>query len=453
MSVVVIRQGILDTIQDAGRYGYQHLGVNPDGCMDLTAASIANILVGNQRNEPLIELHFPASSFQFNEDCLIALSGADFQATVDDKPILINTAVYLNKGSILKFTHLNKGCRCYLSVHGGWEIESWANSYSTNLKASIGGYEGRALKKNDELKIKTGRFQIKAGASKIPLAINADVTSFYLPAPVIRCVPGSEFDWLCDEGKTLLSSCLFQISLQSDRMGYRLQGNNLLQKNTTQLLSSAVTRGTVQLLPSGQLIILMADHQTTGGYPKIAHVISSDFGSLAQMRPNEKVRFQIITHKEAEDAYLMQQQLLDQLEHEVLFQFKELIEAGELNFSIKERYEEDKEFDSIKDEDTNNGSSKSPPQSPMQLIDTDKRISSSIYLDTPASGTTKKVIYSVEDKILEVELKGGRIYQYLSFPFKEWMKYKDEIASGKSSGQFYNYVVKKYDYREVKLNK
>jgi antagonist of KipI len=456
MSIVVIKQGILDTIQDEGRFGYQHLGINPNGCMDEVAATIANMLAGNDRGHPVIELHFPAATLQFDDDYLIAFAGADFQPTINNKTVPLNTPVWVTHGSTLKFAHVNKGSRCYMAIQGTWDLDIWKNSYSTNLKASVGGYEGRALRKNDVLKVKNGNWKIENGTSATSsTVINSIASSLYLTAEAIRCVDGNEYNLLSDEAKKTFASSSFQISVQSDRMGYRLQGNELRQTETKQLLSSAVTRGTVQLLPSGQLIVLMADHQTTGGYPKVAHVISSDFPTLAQMRPNEKLRFQLVTHDEAEEAYIKQQELLQQLENEIVLCFKESLSARAPNLFTEESYKEDGSSLDVEEAGKGYRSSEKSPAStrqPARFPDTNERISSSIYLDTPTSGITRKVIYSLEDKILEVELKEGTIYQYLHFPFDEWTAYKDEIVTGKSSGQFYSYIAKKYDYREVRLN-
>ena len=311
MSILIVKQGILDTIQDMGRYGYQHLGINPCGAMDTFAATMANILVGNEKNEAVIEMHFPASSFLFGEKCMIALSGADFHATLYNEPIPLNTAVIVKENSILEFKQFRHGERCYLAIHGGFDIEQWLNSYSTHLKAVAGGYSGRQLKKDDVLKLKEPRFNFSSyHKSFFTLPVTVDVAAFYDHSPKVRCVQGSEFDWLSSEAKKTLPSSSFRISLRSDRMGYCLEGISLDTNTNKQLISSAVTKGTIQLLPSGQLIILMADHQTTGGYPKIAHVISADIPKLGQMRPNRIIQFEFVTFAEAEEIFMQQQQFL-----------------------------------------------------------------------------------------------------------------------------------------------
>ena len=150
MNLRIIKGGVLDTVQDLGRYGCQHLGINPTGAMDKVAAQLANILVGNDPVEPVIEMHFPASEFFFEQPALIAITGADFSAHVNGEPIETMHPVLLSKYSILQFHAMSKGARAYLSVFGGLSIEPWLESRSTHLRAGIGGYKGRSLQKDDE---------------------------------------------------------------------------------------------------------------------------------------------------------------------------------------------------------------------------------------------------------------------------------------------------------------
>ena len=330
MSVVIIKRGLLDTIQDEGRFGFQHLGINTGGSMDLAAARVANMLVGNKTTEAVIELHFPAASFRFQKNCLIALSGADFYPAINNDLVPLNTAIIASESSVLKFNQYRKGCRCYLAVHGGWDAELWLSSYTTNIRASAGGYKGRALKKEDVIEIHPaldGTQFIPPGTKQnsnskiLPVTINID--HLYDQAKKIRCVTGNEYDGLDEDSKNKFQSSSFTITSQSDRMGYRLVGEMLRNVKDQQLLSSAVSRGTIQLLPSGELIILMADHQTTGGYPKIAHVISADFPKLAQMHPNEHLEFEFIIHTAAEEAFIEQQQFLQLTEDSIKLQLQQ----------------------------------------------------------------------------------------------------------------------------------
>ena len=310
MSLEVVRAGLLDTIQDGGRFGYQHLGINPNGVMDKLAMHIANALVGNAYNEAVIEMAFPAAIFIFNNACLIALSGADFGATINGRSIPINHPIAIPSKSELKFTKNNSSSFSYLAVQHGFEIQQWLNSASTNLKATVGGCKGSALKKGDFISFKQNRFTFSE-ASVFPWS---PIVSFYNEPQLIHCIKGVEFDWLAKTSQKKLLKNSFVIITRSDRMGYCFQSEALVKLKDTELLSTAVQFGTVQLLPSGQLICLMADHQTTGGYPRVAQVIQSDLPKLAQRKPNESITFKFVSLKEAEDRLVKQFQQLQQIQ-------------------------------------------------------------------------------------------------------------------------------------------
>jgi antagonist of KipI len=300
--IQVVKQGLLDTIQDEGRYGYQHLGINPGGAMDRVALYLANSLVGNDLKEAAIELHFPASAFLFEEDAMIALSGADFGAMINDIPISINKPVLISRNSILRFTRPVSGARCYLAIRGGLVLERWLNSFSTHLKAEAGGLEGRRLQKNDRLPFKlTAHYEWLPDALELPWS--ADIRGLYPETNTIRILKGS--DWVDD-----ITCATFLITEQSDRMGFRLKGPAIHTAHTEERLSAGVTRGTIQLLPDGQLIILMADHQTTGGYPRVAHVITADLPALAQYNADQRFSFQLTDLDTATQLYNQQEQHL-----------------------------------------------------------------------------------------------------------------------------------------------
>lgn len=317
MSIQITKQGIADSIQDTGRYGWQNLGINPGGAMDTMAAQIANLLVGNPFDEAVIELHFPASSFLFEEQTLIALSGADFEATINGLPVPLNTGIVIASNTLLAFKNRVSGARVYLAVRNGFTITKWNNSFSTNLIAGAGGYKGRYLRKNDSIGMHFFKnySDILQGKPFTPLTWEINATEVYFPTDFIRIIEGNEYNWLTDESKQLLLSGSFTISMQSNRMGYRMIGEPFHFSNTQQVISSGLTNGTIQVLPNGQIIILMADHQTTGGYPRIAHVISADLPKLAQMNPKSEIHFQIITLQEAENIYYRQQLYLLQLQN------------------------------------------------------------------------------------------------------------------------------------------
>jgi len=311
---------MLDTIQDQGRHGYQQVGINPTGVMDKYAATIANILVGNILNEAVIEMHFPAASILFEHSALIALSGADFNASINGIPVPNNHPVLVNKNTTLQFLSLKNKSRCYLAIKGGMKLSKWLNSYSTNLKAEAGGFAGRKLLKDDviELNKKSDLNKnneadpIATGFKILPWKANED---FGIEATTdLLIIKGGEWEWLDVDSREKFLKNPFFISHNSDRMGYRLASEPLHSIINAELVSSAVSFGTIQLLPDGQLIILMADHQTTGGYPRLGNIISTHLPMLAQMKAGDKIRFNFTDLQVAESLILKQQQHLLQLE-------------------------------------------------------------------------------------------------------------------------------------------
>lgn len=309
MAIEVIKAGIADTFQDAGRYGHQHVGINPNGAMDLLALHVANALVGNEMSEAVLELCFPASVLLFKKPALIALSGGNFKAEANGNPIPINQAIVVSAGSELKFTGVEKGVFCYLAIHGGFNLLPWLNSNSTNVKARAGGWYGRSLQKNDVIGF---RKDLAYSETKV-FPWRANVFDFYDDSKNFQFLRGQEFDWLDEKSKESLKQESFMITSFRDRMGYRLKGVTLIKQNL-ELISTAVTFGTIQLLPDGQLIILMADHQTTGGYPRVAQIIAADRSRLVQRNVGNEIQFQEIGLQEAEDLTLTQSKILKQIQ-------------------------------------------------------------------------------------------------------------------------------------------
>lgn len=331
MNLRIIKPGVLDTVQDMGRYGYQHLGINPGGAMDKLAMQVANSLVGNPLNDAVIEMHFPAAAIFFEKPALIAIAGADFTATVNGEPVPLLHPILLGKFSILQFHRAQRGARTYLAIHGGLKIKPWLNSSSTNLKAEMGGYSGRALQKDDEIGFgpcKTdwhpllGKQEFKILPWQADMQWNDEV-----PANEMQALQGKEWNRLADESKKFLLNESFTITIQSDRMGYRLKGQALQTTNTEEIVSSAVSFGTVQLLPDGQLIVLMADHQTTGGYPRLAHIISACHSPLAQLKPGDEMRIRITDQLTAENLLFKKQQHLLQLQNACKFRLEEYLRS------------------------------------------------------------------------------------------------------------------------------
>ena len=307
MSIFVEKSGILTTVQDLGRRRFRRFGINPNGAMDARAARLINILLGNDETAAVLEMHFPAPVLQFEENAVVALGGADFGARLDGEPVENWRPYFVEKGNVLKFAEKKSGNRVYLAVKNGFRIERWLGSFSTNLRACVGGFSGRNLRKNDRIifnekrKTENGKY---FGRSKFPYKISDDLIPRYSRLPTVRAVAGAEFDDLTALSERDFLKQNFTISNNSDRMGFRLTGAPLYLLDKIEMISSAVDFGTIQLLPDGQMIILMADHQTSGGYPRIAHVASHDLPVIAQLGAGDKVNFELISLSEAENLLI-----------------------------------------------------------------------------------------------------------------------------------------------------
>ncbi len=309
MSICVIKKGVLDTIQDQGRYGYQHLGINPCGAMDRVAMQIANALTGNVRQEPVLEIHFPAPILLFETAVLMAIGGADFDARLNQsQSVPINRCIAMKAGTQLSFHQQINGARAYIAVQDGFLIKSWLNSASTHIGLNGAGtilQNGMTLlfKKNTRSQPNENKVFNWGAVSPVNYQDHT-----------IRYIAAHECNRLNQSIQEKLHNSSFVIDKTSNRMGYRLQGPDLTADTTTEIISTAVTGGTIQLLPNGQLIILMADHQTTGGYPRIGHIISADFPKLAQLKAGDSFQLKRVTLQQAHEELWKQELHLKQLE-------------------------------------------------------------------------------------------------------------------------------------------
>lgn len=329
MSIRVLKPGLLSTIQDLGRYGSQKYGVIVSGAMDTFAHKSANILVGNQELEATLEMTVIGAALQFDLDTLISICGANMSPTINGISVPMWRPVLVRAGESLHFGSSRIGCRCYLGVAGGFDVPLEMNSYATYLRAGIGGLKGRALKEGDELSSKTlsslGR-QIMSKVCSIsgqeafaavPWFITNHIKPPYEANPTVRVIEGPQFNWFDQESIANFVSQPFRIQPQSDRMGYRIEGPALALTNRRELLSEAVTFGTVQVPPDGNPIVLMADRQTTGGYPKIAQVVSVDLPLLAQTQIGSMINFQLVSLRKAQEMKLTLSMSLDLLKKSV----------------------------------------------------------------------------------------------------------------------------------------
>ncbi len=324
MSLKVIKSGILDTIQDLGRWGHQHLGINPTGAMDTYSMRVTNMMVGNEPGEAVIEMHFPSSVFMFTRPALIALGGADFSPSINGDAVPNLHCIMVNKNDVLQFHQPLTGARTYLAAKGGFALNKWMDSYSTHLKAGAGGYKGRNLLKDDEVLLRASppASLIFKDEGFTVLPWQADIR-WEKNSPEVFALPGNEWERLTAEAKENFLMTSFVITRQSDRMGFRLNNIPLPSMSNEEVVSSAVSFGTVQLLPDGRLIVLMADHQTTGGYPRIAHVITAHHSKLAQMKAGDKIQFRLTDLQTAEELLIKQEQHLQQLQNACIFRLEE----------------------------------------------------------------------------------------------------------------------------------
>ena len=282
--IKVIEGGMFTTVQDLGRFGFRALGVPNSGAMDPRAMRWANKLVGNPVENPVIEMTLIGGKYQFANDAIIALTGADANVSINQKETHKNKSLELKPGDVLEVGMAKRGCRLYLAIRGRWCLKKVMDSYSTLTSAKLGGFEGRALQKGDVLEWEGVRGEFKE--VEMP---NSERTYFSskLDVPVTR---GPEWDWISPEIQQRFIETEFQVSRQSNRMGIRLEGNDL-QIPARQMISSPVIPGIIQLPASGNPIILMNDGQTIGGYPRVAKVPDLLLWRLGQLRPGDVVRF------------------------------------------------------------------------------------------------------------------------------------------------------------------
>ncbi len=321
----VLHPGQLATVQDDGRVGHQQEGIPVAGPMDRMALRVANLLVGNDEGAAVLECTLVGPTVRFDEHTLIALTGGDLAVTAGTVPLPLWRPICVPAGTMVSALAAVRGCRGYLGVAGGIDVPRVLGSRSTYVRASLGGIDGRALRRGDRLPIgnptELGRRIANAvagdrGRDRVTIAHWGTSTSLlprYASSPVIRVVEGEHTTLLTPESAQQLWSSEFRVGAQSDRMGYRLEGATLALKAPCEILSEAVAFGTVQLPPGGNPIVLMADRQTTGGYPRIAEVASVDLPVVAQLKPGDRLRFRAISLAEAQRLYLAREDNLRQV--------------------------------------------------------------------------------------------------------------------------------------------
>jgi antagonist of KipI len=301
-SILVVRPGLLTTVQDLGRWSHQELGVPVAGPMDPFSHRLANHLVGNDPRAATLEVTLIGPELEFDAETAVAVTGADFDLTVDGETVSGGTVIGIRRGQRLRFGRRWAGARAYVAVAGGVLTPPVLGSRATHVLTRMGGLDGRALSGGDRLPIRPGvpAPNRRARGLTLPTANRARV----------RVLPGPQDEWFGPEAWAALTSTSFRVSPRSNRMGYRLEGPPLARVRSDEPISEPVALGALQVPAAGEPILLMADRQTAGGYPKIGHVIAADLCLAGQLAPGDFIEFAKCDYRDAVAALIAREREL-----------------------------------------------------------------------------------------------------------------------------------------------
>ena len=303
-SVLVVRPGLQTTVQDRGRWGFQSRGVPVAGSMDPFASRLANALVGNDPGDACLEVTLSGPELQFDDDRVVAVTGAEFALTVDDEVVSHGAAFAVASGSQLRFGPRRCGARAYVAIGGGLAVPLLLGSRSTHLPTKMGGWLGRPIANGDRLPLGPTVAGRQYRHQPIPSPAGE-------PGPVVvRVLEGPQRGYFDEDAISVLQSAPYLVTPESNRMGYRLRGPCLTHARGADIISDATAVGSLQVPASGQPIVLMADRQTTGGYPKLATVITADLGLVAQLAPGDQLRFEVCSLSEALVALIAKERMV-----------------------------------------------------------------------------------------------------------------------------------------------
>lgn len=330
-TIKILDAGLLTTVQDLGRYGFQRYGVSASGVMDEYSAKIANKLVGNKVGEAVLETTLKGVQIEFLQNTAVAITGGNCDVTLNGTKIELWQSYLVNRGDILKMGICRSGLRNYLAFAGGIDVPIIMNSKSTNLKAKVGGFNGRKLMAGDIL-------SVGVGSLETPLTLNKHYIPTYSKDIKVGVILGQQDDYFTEAGiKTFLNET-YTVTQESDRMGIRLSsvsGATIEHKNGADIISDGITFGAIQVPGSGQPIVMMADRQTTGGYTKIGNVISSDLAKLAQATPGTKVKFVEYTLEQAVQAIKNNDIIINNQNSYVSPVKEEVVDSSSRDYRIK----------------------------------------------------------------------------------------------------------------------
>ena len=306
MGISILRGGLQDTVQDLGRIGYAHLGISSSGAADAFSLRIANLLVGNPEDAAGIEVTLVGGKYKFTADAYIALSGSHFQADLNGVSFPFHRGKYVQKDGILTIGPTQDGARCYLAVRGGIDVPDLLSAKTTHIVSQLGGYMGRSLQKGDTVSIGDLNQVTQVIDNKVKLDINRNI---------IIINSGLQSKWFDDNSWNCFTDNTYSVSESSSRMGIRLSGESIRSTRGHEIITEGIPLGAIQIPGGGQPIISFVEHQTTGGYPKIANVITADLCKVGQLKPGDRIQFQSVSLKEAETLKFEQEAFIKNLKN------------------------------------------------------------------------------------------------------------------------------------------
>ena len=325
--IVIVNPGIYTTVQDRGRWGYQEFGMPVTGAMDDYSIRVANILVGNDEYDAALETTLNGPEIYFSVEAVIAITGANMVPKVNGNIVPMWRSLKLSKGDVLSFGMARQGTRGYIAFAGGLDIPAVMGSLSTFVRGGIGGFEGRKLKSNDEINLRNSNISFEE-------VVNGVIPFKYVPNYnqncSVRAILGPQDDCFTEESIEKFFGSEYEVTNEADRMGYRLSGPALEHKAGADIISDGINLGSIQIPGHGMPIVMMADRQTTGGYTKIATMISVDMPIIAQLKPGDKVRFEKIDVLEAH-------RVLKEYE-DIIQTIKDYVKSYKLKPSMTKRY-------------------------------------------------------------------------------------------------------------------
>lgn len=312
MSIQIISPGALTTVQDYGRVGYGEIGFSPSGAVDVNSMELANVLVGNDMGEAVLECTIIGPMIHFTRDNVIAITGAFMNPKVSDRNIAMNRAIIVKAGEDLVLGSAESGCRSYIAFAGGLKIKECFGSKSTNMKCVIGGYQGRALKAKDEIEFVNPSAKLK----DIEKHVHNQFEAIASPR-TIRVVMGPQDDYFTEEGIKTFLNAPYMLTSDSNRMACKLSGPVIASNKATDIISDGISLGSIQVSSNGQPMVMLSDRQTTGGYAKIATVISTDIPGIAQCKPGDSICFKSISLEMAHTLYQQRVEAIKKLQSNI----------------------------------------------------------------------------------------------------------------------------------------